>query len=327
VEIEASGQKVREQKPLSIPAVLGIAFGVGLSILKALIWSSGVLNGETLGYATASIIIPGLIAYAIAGRGRVRNPNRFALIFCALSFVFLLLDLANHHESSKDRVSRLAKEAAGTKPVDNAGSSEIDRLTRDMLREIMDLRKSHDATAAKFKDDLGQLYSANSFSSAANMKRSVDAVRGTLSADQEFSSQFQVWKEKLKQDTDHSSLSDLEKRDFMKGIDEKMGNSKILTLHSQIVEAEAKWVDSAVGLYTLAIANQGKIAADGSRIVINDENVRAKFNRELEDSKQLRADMRSLNSQMARLQRERMQQIGLTRKDIGVPDSDPPASH
>jgi hypothetical protein len=312
-------------KPFGVLAVLGIMLGVVLSIVKALIWSGGTVNAEVLGYALAGIAIPGVIAFAVAGLGKLRNPNRFALTFCALSLVFLLLEVSNHPENLKDHVSRLMREAAGTKPVQGR-STETDRLTRNMLSEILDLRKSHDAKTAKFKDDLGQLYSVDSFSTVTKMQRCVEAVRATLSADQEFSRQFQVWKDRTKEEVEHSSLSDSDKRHFMKGVEQRMGDSKILALRNQVVEAEAKWANATIGLYGLAVANTGKIAVNGSKIVINDDKVRSEFNRELEDSKNLRSNMRSLNSQMAQLQREGMQQIGITPKDIGLPDSNP-ASH
>src|ERR1700690_3766512 len=82
-----------------ILAFIAIIFGIALAILKAWIWSGGIVNAEGFGYALAGIIIPGLIAYAIAGRTKVRNPNRFALVFCGISLFFLLLEASNHHES------------------------------------------------------------------------------------------------------------------------------------------------------------------------------------------------------------------------------------
>jgi hypothetical protein len=276
-------------KPISVLALLGIVLGFVLSIVKALIWSGGTVDAGVFGYALAGVAIPGVIAFAVAGLGKRCNLNRFALTFCALSLTFLLMEVSNHPENVKDRVSRLAREAAGTKPV-GVGATETDRLSREMLREILDLRKSHEAKTAKFKDDLGQLYSTDSFSAGTKMQRCVEAVRGTLSADQEFSRQFQVWKNRIKEDVDRSSLSDSDKQDFMKGVDQTIGNSKIFTLRTQVVEAEGKWADATIGLYSLAMANTSKIAVDGSRIIINDARVRAEFNRELEDSKNLRSN-------------------------------------
>jgi uncharacterized membrane protein len=77
-------------------AYCGIIVGICLAIVKALVWSRGAFTSEVFGYALAGAVIPGAIAYAIAGRKRVRNPNRFALWFLLLSIFFLLLELAHH---------------------------------------------------------------------------------------------------------------------------------------------------------------------------------------------------------------------------------------
>ncbi len=327
MDTEASAPTHKEPRQFGILAVLGVTLGVALAVLKALIWSGGTVNGEVFGYALAGVAIPGLIAFAVTGLGKKRNPSRFALLFSALSFFSLLLEIPNRPENLKDHVSRLVKEAAGTRPVEDSSSTETDRLSREMLHELLDLRKSHDTKTAQFKDDLSQLYSVDSFSSRAKMQRCMDSVRGTLTADQEFASQFQAWRDRSKEQVDQSSLSDSEKQDFMKGVNQSLGSSQILTLRNQVVEAETKWADATIDLYSLAMANTGKIMVDGSRIIINGEELRARFSRELEDAKKLRSDMRNLNSQMAQLQRQGMQEYGITRKDIGLSDEGQPPSH
>jgi hypothetical protein len=78
----------------SVLAYVGITVGICLAIARALVWSKGVFTSEVFGYALAGALIPGAIAYAIAGRKKVRNPNRFALWFVSLCIFFLLLELA-----------------------------------------------------------------------------------------------------------------------------------------------------------------------------------------------------------------------------------------
>ncbi len=80
----------------SVLASAGIVVGVLLAVVKALVWSKGAFTSEVFGYALAAAVIPGAIAYAIAGRKKVRNPNRFALSFLLLCIFFLLLELAHH---------------------------------------------------------------------------------------------------------------------------------------------------------------------------------------------------------------------------------------
>lgn len=79
----------------SVLASIGIIVGILLAILKAFVWSKGVFTAEVFGYALAGALIPGAIAFAIAGRKKVRNPNRFALSFLLLCIFFLLLEFSH----------------------------------------------------------------------------------------------------------------------------------------------------------------------------------------------------------------------------------------
>ena len=89
VRIDGPGQG------FSVLAYVGIIVGVILAIAKALVWSKGLFTSEVFGYALAGAMIPGAIAYAIAGRKKVRNPNRFALWFLLLCIFFLVLEFVN----------------------------------------------------------------------------------------------------------------------------------------------------------------------------------------------------------------------------------------
>lgn len=73
-----------------------MVIGVLLGFLTAQIWSNGEWTWEVQGYAFGCLLTPGLIAYAFAGRRKVRRPNLFALWFCGLCLLFFLLELSNH---------------------------------------------------------------------------------------------------------------------------------------------------------------------------------------------------------------------------------------
>jgi len=76
-------------------ASIGVIVGIFLAIVKAFVWSKGAFTSEVFGYALAGALVPGAIAYVIAGRKKVRNPNRFALSFLLLCLFFLLLELSH----------------------------------------------------------------------------------------------------------------------------------------------------------------------------------------------------------------------------------------
>jgi hypothetical protein len=68
-------------KPFGLISWVCIVVGVLLSLSTARVWAHGEWTGEAEGYAFGSLLIPGLIAYLIAGRRKVRNPAAFGLCF------------------------------------------------------------------------------------------------------------------------------------------------------------------------------------------------------------------------------------------------------
>jgi hypothetical protein len=76
-----------------------VIVGVLLCFETAIIWSHGELTGEAMGYAFGNMLFPGLIAYAIAGRRKVRSPAKFGLWFCGLCLLSYLLEWSHHIRS------------------------------------------------------------------------------------------------------------------------------------------------------------------------------------------------------------------------------------
>lgn len=89
---ESSGMR---QQGISILGVAGFIWGVVLAIGTALVVSNGYWSAEVGGYATGSILLPLLIAYAIAGRKAKRDWNKFGLWFAALTFLNFVLELSH----------------------------------------------------------------------------------------------------------------------------------------------------------------------------------------------------------------------------------------
>jgi hypothetical protein len=306
---------------LRIFAILGIVAGILLAFFRAWIWSSGEFGGEAFGYALSGVLIPGLVSYAIAGRKIVRDLKRFGLAFFLVSAFVFGLEVSQGHPKQSESPSDLVKEVTGKKAVDPANSSETDRLWRTVLGDVLAIRKSHDAQVAKFSSDLSQIYAAESFSNRVSMQRSIDAVQGTLAADEDFSHQFQAWRDDIKEKVDHSSLSEADKEGFIQGVEKTIGGSDILKVRDRIVQAEEKWAAATKDLYTYAMANDQKIKVKGSELLIDDEKVRSDVNRQLKYCKDLRSNMRSLNSQLRQLQDAGMKEVGITRDDLGLEQS------
>lgn len=84
---------VTTHKRIGWLGVAGSVVGIFLAVVKALVWSRGIVSAEVLGYAEAGILIPLLIAYAIAGRQAKRDWDKFGFWFAALSLFFLFLEI------------------------------------------------------------------------------------------------------------------------------------------------------------------------------------------------------------------------------------------
>lgn len=322
MDITTTPVATAKPKHFGVLAFLAIAVGVLLAFYRAWIWCNGLFTAEAAGYAMGGLLLPALIAYAIAGRKKARNPNLFALSFCALCVFSLLLEISNRPLGLKERMAGLMKEAAGTKARD-AAESPIDALARKMFEDILQQRKSYEVEVAKFKDDMAHIYTAESYSSKPSMQRSIKSMQAVLALDQQYTRQLQVLPQHMKELADRSSLSEEDKQGFMKGVNETMANSKLLSVRDQAIEAEARWVDATVTLYNLASANVAKIHVKNSKILIDDEKLRTEFNKDLEKSQDLRKSIDTLNAQVNQLQQEALQQSGLTKQDLKIDGSEP----
>ena len=87
------------------------------------------------------------------------------------------MEASTHPVSLKSHIVDLIKQAGGAKPVASAiisADPQMDALLREMLRDVLDRRRSYGKEVARFAPDLGRLYSAASFSTPTAMRRKVD---------------------------------------------------------------------------------------------------------------------------------------------------------
>jgi hypothetical protein len=303
---------------------LGIAAGLALALGHAWVLSYGIVDASFWGRAVGSAVLPVLIAYLIAGRKSVRNFSSFGLWFFGMS-IFCWVVTTEHPVSLQQHIVDIVKEASGTKPMDNNGSS-MDGVVRDSMREILDERKTHDRDMEPYTPDLRKLYSLESFSSKEAMQRSVAAVRGIVTIDQTFFQQVERIPDQIQTRADYSGLSSSERADFMAGVRKGYGDTKLLALRRQAVGVEKEWGDETVAFYEFATANSTKIRVQGSHLLIANEKVRAEFNDRRKKSLALRESLQTLNKELESGQQEAMKQMGMTMADLGLEDKGHPTS-
>jgi hypothetical protein len=302
--------------------------GVTLGIFKAAIWSHGIWNAETLGYAFAAIAIPLLISYAIAGRSKVRNPLRFSLSFLGFSLFFLLLEFSSRTPDPRTQVAGMLREELGAKPGDThdrSSDSPEAAFTRDVMHDFIDRVKDHQQKTAPLRPDLQALYTSASYATPESMQHSIEVVTDVTALDHDLVVQTEQWPDRVRQKLEQSTFSDSYKQAFWKGYSETFTNSEIQSVRKGIDESELRWRDSTVTLYRFALANASHIKVKDAHLLIDDEKIRGQFNDLSKIATSDRQKMRESNAQLAKLQNENLSKLGLSRKELGLnePSSSP----
>jgi hypothetical protein len=304
------------RKAKYILGCLAIALGMCIAYLRARAWTFGIMGAEGWGAMTGYAIIPALIAYAIAGRKSVRNFNRFGIWFSGLSLFFFIIS-SGHGVTLQQHIANLTKEASGTKAA-GSGGPELDGVIRNMMREILDERKAFESQSSVYDAELHKLYSGETFSSADSMQKSMDAVRGIVAADQQYSRNLLTLPDRIQPIVDNSHLSDSDKQDFMEGVRKSFGGAKALQIRGQAMETEGQWQDATLSLYQYAKENAAKLHFDGKRVLIANRRVLNQFNERLENAQKLRNQLVDLNTKLETTQESALHDAGLTKSDLGL---------
>jgi hypothetical protein len=309
----------------AVISIVSVAGGIGLCFAKALLWAGGHFTAEASGYATASALIPGLIAYFIAGRKRVRNPVRFGLWFLAISAFFLVLEIGEVRLRSQNQVADIIKAAKSSKPTDSSGTSSeqsVNMLAADVGRDLFDRVRTYDQKTAPLEPELKLVYTAESFASATNMRHALNAVREMAALDHDLLQQIESWPDRVQQRVAQSSLPPSEKQDFLAGFRRSFADSRQLNLRRHADEVETQWVQETVALYDLTLAHSTEIKVKDQQVIISRASTLDQFNRQLKKAQDLHQSLIQINEQLQRMQREALQQFGLTPKDIDLSSSD-----
>ena len=305
--------------------VIFLLLGLFLCIARAHIWAVGEWNGETLGYALGGLLIPSLLSYLLAGRKRARNLLLLGTSFLVFCFLEFLLELSHRPPDAKTQAANYLREASGTKPTDpSAPQSEEEKLYRSFISEVMAGAKTQEEKIAAYRPDLAALYTADSYSNPQKMQHARDAIQAVFRVDHQYFSDFLEWPARIDQKLAKSNLSDDEKQQFMKGVNKTFADAPILALRKQGDIAESKWRDDTVKLYTFALAHSSKIRMANGHAWIDDPKVGAQFKDLQNQAIDSRRLVRQINSQLAQQRNAQMQSLGLTKKDLGIPDSPAP---
>jgi len=134
LQAQESNHVTPPRDSLGFLGLMGMAVGIVACVFRALVWAHGFLGGELVGYAIAGMMTSFLIAYAIAGRRKIRNLKKFGLWFGAISIILLLLEV----ENSRPFFGRNAKPASQllTRTLPRESKFGFNRKRNYVLRDV-----------------------------------------------------------------------------------------------------------------------------------------------------------------------------------------------
>lgn len=285
-----------------------------------LVYSRYRFSAEAVEFWIGTLLLPFLIAYAIAGAKQRRSWVKFSYWFLGLG-ILLSLSLTNQKSLTRLSNTDLLKELSGTKPLEEnlpENERETVNASRAFFADIKAFRKSHDEQLEALEPVLGQLYTTNSFSNKEAMQRSLNAVDKQLSLDRETLEMLEQMPHTMMAHLDQTNLSDTQKKDYMKGFMKQFSSSEFLSARKEALVVEADWADSAHDLYGFAIQYASQIVVSKDSIGIASYTIRQKFNEKLKGSKGLLDKYLATAKKADDIRSANMKNSGITDADLGL---------
>lgn len=277
--------------------------------------------GEHIGALFAALGIPALIAYLVAGRKKVRHPNRFALVFCLISGFFSLANAASMltFETPQQRFSRLMREAAGVQPVSHKGfpsQRRLDDAVRNQYGKMLQQNRDYSEQVRKLDNSkVKEINTAKAFASAEIAQPALDQLHALYDADAAHERDVQNTLNGLRHVFDEVRPA-AEREAMLKGFDESLAQQNVR--RRQLLDLEKTWIDSVDDEHAYAAAHRDSIRLVGASLVIADPEVRTEFNGKIHLQEEKRKAFLKEEAEFNKAQAGKLDKMGLSGKDVGV---------
>jgi hypothetical protein len=280
------------------------------------------LTGEAMGYFLGSLLLPLLIAYAIAGVKRRRNGLIFSLTFLGLAVIASLSSIAGHHKGLTDLPpSEMLATMAGTRPLP-ADASEDDKrtvaATTQFFASLRQVSEDYNKKQQELSPEFATLYTPQAFASRGAIEHARSIVQQKLALDQDTSQKFEGFAGSLKALLKDSQLSEAEKQDFIASFQNQLASSEVMNARRRMLAAEEKWASASIDLYDFAHQHSAQIAATKTSVVINSPEIRTQFNTRFTNALKLRNDFNASAADLAKIRDAYMASQGVKPSDIGL---------
>jgi len=245
-------QTAQRPKTLSLVAKIFLALTIFLAVLVGIFkpvepGDAGTELGQHIGYLLGLLGLPALIAFLVAGRQKVRHPNRFALVFCMIAGIFILGNTASmlSFETPQQRIARLIREAAGTQPVSHKGfrsQRRFDDAVREQYGKLLQENRDYMERVKRLDNSrVKEVNTAAAFASAEAAQPGLNQLHALYDADAAHEQEVQKVFSGLRRVFDNAS-SQAERDAMLKGFDESMAQQN--ARRQKALALEKAWVDA-----------------------------------------------------------------------------------
>lgn len=282
---------------------------------------AAVMAGERFGTLLALLGFPLLLAFLFAGWGKLRHPNRFALIFCIAGGLLALGNAATmlgNFEPPDQRFARLMREAAGVQPESHRSfgrQQRFDDAVREQYRKL--IQQNRDYIAAVKQMDITKVKTLNSAATFADPQaeqEGLEQLHALYQADADQEQKVRETMAGLRKILENYASSDSEREAMLGGFDKS--SSAEFAKRQEALASEKAWVDAVDDLHAYAGSHRDAIAVNNGHLVIADAAVRDEFNGKMDFQEEKRRAFLKAQQQFSQSQAESLHKMGLSGTDI-----------
>jgi hypothetical protein len=276
-------------------------------------------TSEGFGYWFGSLLLPCVIAYAIAGAKKCRNWAKFGLWFFGIGLV--LTGVSGGRSLKSLTPAELLKEMSGTQAVTTSLSQEDKDLIlqgRKLFEYERALKKSQIERNAALTPTVRKINSAQSFSSLDEMRGILATIPKVLEVDTQNLKEAKDQPTQLARIMAQGNVSKERQDEFLKGLTTSFDNSSVWPASDKALQAESKWLDATCDLYTYTLAHSTEYHVADNKLIFRNDKVRVEWDGKLQNEKALRKQFLDLSKRVKDLRGANLKAMGVTDSDLGL---------
>jgi hypothetical protein len=245
--------------------------------------------------------------------------------FCAFAFAWSLLGTISEIAKSRppfnrevqNHVKELAREGTGQAPI-SGDQDEFDGVGRSFFADMKQFNDNFRAEVAKTDHSaLDAMYSAESYSSDANIVRTMQQLTAALALEDKYAS-MQPLIQKSKDRLNALTISETSKAEFWKGFEESV--EKTLQGRDGVNEKGHVWLQSSIELYKYMQANETSFHVSNNKVIFTSHSSLLGYNERMKTVQAQRKEFLEAKGAFLNIQKERLSQLGLKPSDFDVPE-------